>query len=54
MANKDTKGLRYIKAKERKEEIIKAQSPGPKTAGAFKQEAIDSKSKEADTTNELD
>ena len=47
MANKDTTGLRNLKAEELKEEVIKAQSPGPKTAEMFKQETIDNK-KEAD------
>ena len=38
---------RQLKAKveERKEEAIKAQTPGPKTAEAFRQEANDKKTK---------
>lgn len=52
MVNKDTSSLGNVKAEERKEEVIKAQSPGPETAEEFKQEAIDSK-KEADKPNKL-
>ncbi|HEY7571897.1 MAG TPA: hypothetical protein VH796_11070 [Nitrososphaeraceae archaeon] len=48
MTNKDNKSLRNVKAEERKEEAIKAQSPGPNTAEMFRQEANDSKSKKAD------
>jgi hypothetical protein len=51
MTNKDNKNLRNAKAEERKEEAIKAQSPGPKTAEMFKQETNDSKSKGTDEPN---
>ena len=36
---------RRIKTTKRKEEVIKAQTPGPKTAEAFRQEASDKKTK---------
>jgi hypothetical protein len=53
MTNKDTKDLRNIKAEKRKEEAIKAQSPGPETSEVFEQEANDSKSKRSDKPNNL-
>jgi hypothetical protein len=40
---------RRIKTTKRKEEVIKAQTPGPKTAEAFRQEASDKKSNNTDT-----
>jgi hypothetical protein len=36
-------------AEERKEEVIKAQTPGPKTAEVFRQEASNKKAKDTDT-----
>ncbi|MGA7897498.1 MAG: hypothetical protein WCA39_01400 [Nitrososphaeraceae archaeon] len=45
MADEDTNSQRSAKAEERKEEVIKAQTPGPKTAQAFRQEASDKKGK---------
>ncbi len=36
------------KAEERKEEAIKAEAPGPKTAEAFRQEANDKKTEDMD------
>ena len=41
--------LRAAKAEERKEEVIKAQTPGPKTAEVFRQEASNKKAKGTDT-----
>jgi hypothetical protein len=49
----DNKTQRKAKVDERKEEAIKAQAPGPKTAEAFRQEAKDSK-READKPDKLD
>ena len=37
------------KAEERKEEVIKAQTPGPKTAEVFRQEASNKKAKDTGT-----
>jgi len=42
------KRQRKAKAEEHKEEAIKAQAPGPKTAEAFRQEANDKKVKNTD------
>jgi hypothetical protein len=44
MAYENTYGQSRAK-EERKEEVIKAQTPGPKTAQAFRQEASDKKGK---------
>lgn len=44
MAYENTNGQRRAK-EERKEEVIKAQTPGPKTAEPFRQEASDKKLK---------
>jgi hypothetical protein len=40
---------RRIKTTKRKEEVIKAQTPGPKTAEEFRQGASDKKTKNTDT-----
>jgi hypothetical protein len=53
MTNKNTKDLRNVKTEERKEEAIKAQSPGPETSKVFEQEANNSKSKRSDKPNRL-
>ena len=37
------------RTEERKEEVIKAQTPGPKTAEVFRQEASNKKAKDTDT-----
>jgi hypothetical protein len=42
------KRQRKAKAEEHKEEAIKAQAPGPKTAEAFRQEANDKKTEDID------
>jgi hypothetical protein len=42
----NNKGQRKAKAEERKEEAINAQSPGPRTAEAFRQEANDKKTED--------
>ena len=48
--NKNNNSQREAKAaEERKEEVIKAQTPGPKTAEVFKQEASNKKAKDTDT-----
>jgi hypothetical protein len=52
MTYEDTRNQRKTKAEKRKEEVIKSQSPGPKTAEAFRQDAKDAndtKTKEIDT-----
>jgi hypothetical protein len=42
------KRQRKAEVEEREEEAIKAQAPGPKTAGAFRQEANDKKTEDID------
>jgi hypothetical protein len=49
MTYEDTRNQGKTKAEKRKEEVIKSQSPGPKTAEAFRQDANDAKTKEIDT-----
>jgi len=50
MTYEDTRNQGKTKAEKRKEEVIKSQSPGPKTAEAFRQDANDAKTKEIDTS----
>jgi len=45
----NNKRQQNAKAEERKDEAIKAQTPGPKTAEAFRQDANDTKTEEIDT-----
>ena len=45
MADEDTNSQRHAKAEERKDGVIKVQTPVPKTAQAFRQEASDKKGK---------
>jgi hypothetical protein len=50
MTEEKTNSQRQAKAaEERKEEAIKAQTPGPKTAEVFRQEASNKKAKDTDT-----
>jgi hypothetical protein len=44
----NNKRQQNAKAEERKDEAIKAQTPGPKTAEAFRQEANDKKTEDMD------
>jgi hypothetical protein len=48
MTYEDTRNQGKTKAEKRKEEVIKSQSPGPKTAEAFRQDAKDTKTKKID------
>ena len=49
MADENNNSQREAKgAEERKEEVIKAQTPGPKTAEVFRQEASNKKAKDTD------
>ena len=47
--NNSQREAKAAKAEERKEEVIKAQTPGPKTAEVFRQEASNKKAKDTDT-----
>lgn len=50
MTDENNNSRREAKAaEERKEEVIKAQTPGPKTAEVFRQEASNKKAKDTDT-----
>ncbi len=49
MTDKDISSQRRTKAEELKEEVIKAQTPGPKTAEACRQEASNKMTKDAGT-----
>ena len=54
MTYEDTRNQRNTKAEKRKEEVIKSQSPGPKTAEAFRQDAKDAKDANDTKTKEID
>ena len=49
VTDEDARNRGKAKAEERKEEVIKSQTPSPKTAEAFRQDANDTKAKEIDT-----
>jgi hypothetical protein len=46
--NNSQREAKAAKAEERKEEVIKAQTPSPKTAEVFRQEASNKKAKDTD------
>lgn len=49
MTYEDTRNQGKTKAEKRKEEVIKSQSPGAKTAEAFRQDANDAKTPKKQT-----